>query len=113
MEISKAVEMLVSQIVSIAWLRSCLEVGVTFTNKETGQSEDNELFIYDSFLRQLDLFDVPDVRMNPKIIEKNIYEVVGSYLLKNKNHDLRKTLVSVHFMEAMQQKLQTVREKKR
>lgn len=110
MEINKSVEMLVSQIVSIAWLRSCLEVGVTFTNKETGESEENELRIFDSFVRQLDLFDVPDVRMNPKIVEKNIYEVIGSYLLKNKNYDLRKTLTSVQFVEAMNHKIYQLRE---
>lgn len=113
METNKSVQMLVSQVVSIAWLRSCLEVGINFTNKETGQNEDNELTIYDSFLRQLDLFDVPDVRMNPKIIEKNIYEVLGSYLLKNRNPDLRKVLTSVQFMEAMEEKLLSIKKAKK
>jgi len=110
-EISKTTEMLVSQVVSIAWLRSCLEVGITFRNKETGENEDNELQIYDSFMRQLDLFDVPNVKMNPKIIEKNIYEVIGNYLVFSKQPELRKTLVSVQFMQAMQEKIKGLKER--
>jgi hypothetical protein len=80
MEITKEVETLVTQVVSIAWLRSCLEVGIRFRNKDTGVDEENELRIYESFVRQLDLFDMPDVKVNPKILEKNIYEVLGNYL---------------------------------
>ena len=108
MEITKAHEMLVTQIVSIAWLRACLEVGIQFRNKDTGRLEDNEIRIYESFVRQLDLFDMPKVKMSPKLLEKNIYEVLGSYLIYNRNAETRKVLVSAPFMEAMLTKIKEV-----
>ena len=109
MEITREVEMLVTQVVSIAWLRSCLEVGIRFRNKDTGVDEENELRIYESFVRQLDLFDMPDVKVNPKILEKNIYEVLGNYLLRTRNIDVRKNLVSAAFSEAMLNKIKDLK----
>ena len=72
--------MLVKQINSMAWIRCCMEEGVDFLNKQTGEIEKNEFIIYDNLENHTGLFDVPNAHVSPTGMEKNLLEVIGYYI---------------------------------
>ena len=104
-------KMLVDQIVSLAWIRCCMEEGVDFINLHTGGTERDERTIYAAFENRTGEFDVPKARVSPSGFEKNILEVVGSYTLYQDNGQVREIMQAPEFRTLMDRKIQELRKR--
>lgn len=104
-------ELLIKQITSLAWIRAAIESGVDFVNKETAESELDEVKIYTNFENKTGLFDVPNANVSPKIFEKNVLEVIGSYVLNSKNPELLRTLLTSEFRRGIIEKINIAKSK--
>jgi len=106
-----AAEMLAKQIIGLSWIRCCMEEGVDFRNKQTGEVESNERVIFDNFEHQTGVFDLPSCKVSPYGMEKNLLEVIGSYTIYNKSPGIRDILFSEAFSEKIDSKIQEIRRK--
>lgn len=88
---------LITHVVSLAWLRCCMEEGVDFLNKHTGTIETNEVVIYNHLQQQSGAFDLPNAKCTPKGLEKNLLEVIGNLVVHNENQQIKDMLISESF----------------
>ncbi len=105
------VSMMVDQIVSLAWIRCCMEEGVDFVNKGTGETERDERKVYEAFENKTGEFDLPKARVSPNGFEKNILEVLGSYLLYNDNGHIQEMMRAADFRTLMLRKIEELRKR--
>ena len=103
------IKIVVDQVVSLAWLRCCMEEGVDFVNRHTQEVERDERKIYAAFENKTGEFEVPKARVSPTGFEKNILEVVGSYLLNVNNHQVHEIMQTPDFKSTMNRKIQELR----
>jgi len=76
------VEMLIKQVLALAWIRCVIEEGVDFKNKRTNKLERDEKVIYQALETSSGEFDVPAARGSKYGLEKNIHEVLGGFVLQ-------------------------------
>ena len=102
-------EQLVTQVTTLSWIRCAMEEGVSFVNKHTGETEGNEVVIYQNLEQKSGAFDLPAAKCSPKCLEKNVLEVVGTLLLYNKNLEVSQHLSSSEFAAAIRQLIEKIR----
>lgn len=105
-------ELFARQIITLSWLRCAIEEGTTFINKQTGEFEENELRIYSQIQAGTGVFDLPDVVCTPKGLEKNLYEVLGSFVVQNKNPEILNLIISPEFINLMENHLKDIKARK-
>jgi hypothetical protein len=105
-------ELFAKQIITLSWLRCAVEEGTTFINKQTGEAEENELIIYSNINSGSGLFDLPDVACTPRGLEKNLYEVLGSFVVQNKNPDVLALIISPEFIAIMEEHIKDIKARK-
>lgn len=102
-------KMLVEQCIALSWFRCLMEEGYDFVNKLTGEVEKNEMTIYKSFQQNAGLFDMPAAKCSPKGLEKNLFEVIGTLVVYNKNTTVSNVLQSEVFTKAIQEHIEKIR----
>ena len=105
-------ELFAKQIITLSWLRCAVEEGTTFINKHTGETEENELVIYSNISSGSGVFDLPDVACTPRGLEKNLYEVLGSFIVQNKNPDVLALIISPEFVSRMEDHIKDIKARK-
>lgn len=104
-------DLLVKQIIGLSWIRCCMEEGVSFINKETGENETSEKVVFDAFEAQSGLFDMPKANVSPAGMEKNIKEVIGSYILYGTSSQINQLLLSLEVTQQIRDKIDVIRSK--
>lgn len=99
------------RIVALAWIRCLMEEGVDFVSATTGVAEKSELAVLDDWSNQRGEFSVPKANAKPAWLEKNIYEVVGNFLLKEPTADILNILMSRDFRSHLIAKINLMRQK--
>jgi len=105
------VDLVVQQIVALAWIRCVQEEGVDFVNKYTGAIETDEILIYDSLQKQEGLFDVPAAKGSKWGLEKNMLEVIGGYLLYSEDPQILTVMTSQTFKQHVKNKIEEIRQR--
>ena len=105
-------ELFARQIITLSWLRCAVEEGTTFVNKQTGETEENELVIYSHIQSGTGVFDLPDVVCTPRGLEKNLYEVLGSFIVQNKSPEILEMVISPEFVELMERHVEDIKNRK-
>jgi len=102
-------QMLIEQIVSLAWIRCLVEEGVTFIHKQTSEVVKDEKRIYQALQAKTGEFDVPAANASPAGMEKNILEVIGHYLIYTENYHIQQILQTPDFSTLIKNKIDKVR----
>lgn len=103
------IEMLTTQVISLAWFRCLMEEGYDFINKVSGEIETNEITIFRSFQNNTGMFDLPAALCSPKGLEKNLLEVIGNLAVYNTNPAIKEVLNSAEFISAIQKHIEKIR----
>lgn len=90
-----------------------MEEGVNFVNKETGKIETSEKAVFDAFETKNGLFDMPKANVSPKGLEKNVLEVIGSYIVYGTAQEINRLLLSPEVSQRLREKIQTIRNKEK
>lgn len=102
-------EMLVTQVIALAWFRCLMEEGFDFKNKLTGEVETNEITIYRNLQAKTGAFDMPAALASPRGLEKNLLEVIGNLVIYNTNPAVKDAINSVEFTDAVQKHIHKIR----
>ena len=100
---------MVTHTISVAWIRCLIEEGVDFVNKQTGETEENEMVIFKHLQGKTGAFDMPSAKCTPRGLEKNLIEVYGNLCLKNENLKVEDIIRSSEFKSAIFSHIERIR----
>lgn len=106
---SSDIELLVKQVVALAWIRCVIEEGVDFIDKSTGKRIGDEIEIYRSFEAQEGRFDLPAAKGSRAGLEKNLLEIIGGYSVFSDEPETRALLNHPEFRKQIKHKIETIR----
>lgn len=98
-------DILLDQILTLAWIRCAMEEGVNFISKKTKQREQSERAILLDWQNSTGEFDVPKANCSPSGVAKNVLEVVGGYIAYEWDEDITAVITSLPFRHKLKQKL--------
>jgi hypothetical protein len=97
-------------VLGVSWIRCLMEEGVDFVDQRTNEPEFDENTIYGNYLKNTKAFVLPKANASPKGYDKNIREVLGSFLLEGDAERLA-VLTSAEFRSLMLAKIDIIRSK--
>lgn len=106
-----SLEKFADQIIKLAWIKGLLSEDFPFINKFDESRERREMIIFQNFEAQTGAFDLPAAEVRPVVMERSIYEVVGQFMLTNKNNDIQLMLQAPELKSLLLQKISQIKEK--